>query len=287
MKLYCGAHTGVNINNILDTIMSIESSGVNVCQILITEYMHKNVSSKLLNDTTQFKLIKKYLHNNDIKLFIHSSFMLNFARISIKHTSWWITNLINEMICASKMGAIGCIVHMGKHLELSKRIAIDNMYRSLLYVLENTPKNVKLILETPCGQGTELCYKLEDLRDFFEMFPDKDRIKFCIDTCHIFVAGYDIRTKRNVLRFFEKINNTIKLENVCVVHLNDSKNDLGSKIDRHEIIGKGYIGMNGLSEFVKICYSLGIPIILETPTNNHTNEINIIKKIIQANILTG
>ena len=86
----------------------------------------KNVSSKLLNDTAQFKSIKKYLHKNDIKLFIHSSYMQNFARISIKHDkSWWITNLINEMICASKMDAIGCIVHMGKHLELSKQISIN------------------------------------------------------------------------------------------------------------------------------------------------------------------
>ena len=157
------------------------------------------------------------------------------------------------------------------------------MLESLTYVIDNMPNNVKLIIETSSGQGSELCYKLEDLKYFYEMFQPKyrKRIGLCIDSCHIFAAGYDLRTSKKVIKFFSYLSKLINLDKILLFHLNDSKKELGSKKDRHEKLGKGYIGLEGITQIIKICYKLNIPIILETPRLNHTPEIKFIKKIIK------
>jgi deoxyribonuclease-4 len=219
-----------------------------------------------------------------MKLIIHSPYSLNFARIPvINHkTSWWIKYLINEMHYASKMGAIGCVIHMGKQLELTKKMAIENMFESLTYVINNTPKNVKLILETSSGQGTELLYNLKDLKYFYDMFSIKlkKRIKICIDTCHVFVAGYNLSKPNNVKQFFKFINKLFNIKNIILIQFNDAVYHYGSKMDRHAPIGKGKIGINGLSIFAKLAYKYNIPIVLETPSKNYKKEILLIKKIL-------
>lgn len=302
---YYGAHVSVDLNNIINSIKEVENIGGNICQIFLTKPLHKGVSE--ISDK-QLSTVKKYLTQKNLKLVIHSSYMLNFARIPLglsrsifvahkksysldkiytlernkNKISWWVQNLIDEMKYASKMGAIGCVIHLGKHLELTKKMAMENMLESLIFVIDNTPNNVKLIIETSSGQGTELCYELEDFKYFYEMFQPKyrKRIGICIDSCHVFAAGYDLRTKENVHDFFKKFNSLINIKNVILVQLNDSKKELGSRIDRHDSIGYGKIGLTGLSEFIKACYKLKIPIVLETPTNNYKKEIDLIKKII-------
>ncbi len=96
---------------------------------------------------------------------------------------------------------------------------------------------------------------------------ESSRLVFCLDTCHIFVAGYDLRTKRNYLDLFRKIDDTIGVENLRVIHLNDSKRDLGSRVDRHEDIGKGIIGMEVFRLIMRDESLKDIPKIIETPGN--------------------
>lgn len=277
---YYGGHMGIDFNNIISSLKEIKKMGGNFCQFFITKHLHKNVSK--ISDN-QFNSIKKYLLKNNMKLVIHSSYMLNFANefnLPPKKISWWINNLINEMKYASKMGAIGCIIHLGKHKELKPERGILNMYKSLKYVINNTPFDIKLIIETSCGQGTELCYKIPDLIYFYNLFSSKEKQKigFCIDTCHIFAAGYKINTNIGILNFFKEIKQI--LDKVVLFHLNDSKNKVESHLDRHEILGKGFIGLENLQIIIKKCYELGIPLILETPSTDYTDEINFIKNVI-------
>lgn len=302
---YYGAHIEVNLDNIIESIINIEKMGGNIVQIFLTKPLHKGISyisEKQLND------VKKMLIKKNMKMVIHSSYMLNFARIPLgiskftislsrnsffntlarktklnEKISWWIKNLIDELNYASKMGAMGCVIHLGKHLELTKKMALENMLESLIYVIKNTPSDVLLIIETSSGQGTELCYKLDELKYFYEMFPIryKKRIGICIDSCHVFAAGYDLRTRKNVLNFFNTFSKLINLENIVLFHLNDSKKELGSRKDRHELLGKGYIGKEGIIQIIKTCYKLNIPIILETPRIDFKPEIKLIKKVIE------
>jgi deoxyribonuclease-4 len=276
--LYYGAHISIDLNNI---VKSINLYGGNICQIFLTEPTKKiapNISDQQINE------LIKYIKLNKIKIVIHSPYTLNFARIPLgifdsSNISWWIKNLIDELNFGKKIGALGCVIHFGKYMELGKKVGMKNMYDSLMFVLQKV-NDINIILETSSGQGTELCYRLEDFKNFYDMFSNKikKRLRICIDTCHIFVAGYDIRNKKGVYDYFKLFNKLIGIKYICLVHLNDAKNDLGSKIDRHEKLGKGYIGLDGLKYFVKICNKFKIPIILETPQQNYTSEIKLIQK---------
>ena len=115
------------------------------------------------------------------------------------------------------------------------------------------------------------------------MFSEQQklRIGICIDTCHIFSAGYDITSKNKVIDFFKMFNELIGFKYVDLIHLNDSHNKLGSRIDRHSNLGDGYIGITSLKYIIEFAINNKFPLILETPFEKHKNEISLIKSIIE------
>ena len=137
-------------------------------------------------------------------------------------------------------------------------------------------------METSSGQGSELCYKIENLAYFYNKLSKhkneniRNRFGICVDTCHIYVSGHDIRSLNAINKYLDTFNKLIGLEHIKLIHLNDSKQDIGTKIDRHENIGKGYIGKKGLLIFISIFKHLEVPIILETPKNYLEQDIKII-----------
>ena len=141
-----------------------------------------------------------------MKVVVHSTYLINLARKWDEY-SWWIKNLILEIQYANMIGAFGVVIHLGKKLNLSIEEAYNNMYTAIIYILNKTMSldNVSLILETSSGQGSELCYNLNDLSHFYKKFSiNKNiykRINICIDSCHIYSAGYDISSKSKVKNF--------------------------------------------------------------------------------------
>jgi len=262
-KRYIGAHIDnsdyVTFEN---KIKKIKQVGGNIVQIFEPTY-----------DIT--KNIKQITDKNKVKIVIHSSYMHNIAN-NWDTDSWWIKGIIKEIKTAAKLNAFGVVLHFGKYKDLPKHKAINNMFTSLLHIHNSTinENNVKIILETSTGQGTEMCYTLDELSYFYKkIHPIHNRIGLCIDTCHIFSAGYDIRTKKDVLLYLEAFEELIGINKISLIHLNDSKVKLGEKKDRHESIGEGYIGFNGLKMIFDYFYNMGIPIILETPNNSYIKEI--------------
>ncbi|AYV75742.1 MAG: apurinic endonuclease [Terrestrivirus sp.] len=225
------------------------------------------------------------IKNYNGKYVVHGSYTINLAR-NWDEYSIWIHQFIKEIILAHQLKAIGIVIHMGKQLELTKEEAYNNMYTSLLYVNQQTIKydSVKIFLETSTGQGSEMCYKLEDFAHFFKKIirlkntQISDRFKICLDTCHIFAAGYDLSKESSILLYLEALEELIGLRYVGLIHLNDSKNEVGSNIDRHENIGKGKIGKEGLLYIVHYFKKLNVPIILETPSDNIENDLKLILK---------
>jgi deoxyribonuclease-4 len=140
-------------------------------------------------------------------------------------------------------------------------------------------KNVKIILETSAGQGTELLSNFDEFLMFMQKFKTDKRFGICLDTCHIFSAGIDIRDKKTFGNIISKCDDKIGLKKIELVHLNDSKHDLGERKDRHESLGYGFIGRDGLKDIIKKLKSKNIPIILETPSAYHENELKWIKKL--------
>lgn len=259
------------INSEIDRIKDL---GINTVQLQIYPFY---------NDLTIYDKFKKKLELNKIICIIHSSYMIKLSNIWDKY-SWWIILLIEEIKLAHKLNSKFIIIHINwvNRNYISKKQAYNNMYSALLYIHNQTInyKSVKIVLETPGGQKNEICYKLEDLAYFFNKFSNnknnsiKKRFRICIDTCHIFSAGYDLRTKKNIDNYINIFDKLIGLKYISVIHLNDSKTDFNSRVDRHESLGMGYIGEEGLKYFATYFKKLNIPIILETSFKYHKYEIN-------------
>lgn len=270
---------GVHISNILDIQKEIDTTlifnNINLVQIF--------VSATINYTDDKFGDILNYLKLHKIYLIIHASYSINLSR-RWTNNDWWIQQFIGEINGAAQIGAFGIVVHTGKKLELSNAEAINNMYMALLYIHHKTESHqkVRIMLETPSGQGTETLVSIEDFCRFMKKFYDhpdqkiRDRFGICVDTCHIFAAGNDIRNEKDMNKFFKTINDTIGTDKIKLCQVNDSKKGLGSKLDRHETIGKGEIGSESIIRIVRFMKSLEIPIVLETPENGLINDYKIL-----------
>ena len=221
---------------------------------------------------------------------IHASYLLNLAKPFSKD-AFEFKSISEDLRSADKIGAAGAVLHIGKTLkedpEVAEKLFVDNV----AHVLEES-KGVKahVILEDTAGQGTEMGYRFDHLGKIFKAIgkvgPEaKKRLSICIDTQHMFAAGYDIRSKSAVDETLDEIEKHLGLENITVVHFNDSKKVCGARVDRHQDVGKGEIGAKGLEmfakEFGKRRKSSGLdplPFILETP-QEHTEWSDQIKEV--------
>ena len=259
---------GTHINNLIELGLAIDL-GSTVIQIMYNTCIHDNSIIKLLNK------------NKDLFIIVHGSYTINIASQWDKY-SWWCLQFINEIKFAFlTIKAKMIIIHLGKNTNgVTKSESYNNMFTFLLYIYEKTKNyNIKIVLESSSGSGNELCYRLDDLAYFFKKLshhPNKDiadKFGICIDTCHIFSAGYNINNKINIMRYLETFEELIGIKYIMAIHLNNSKNKLGSLVDRHESINKGNIPITGLKHFIKYFKKINIPIVLETPNNSFLTEI--------------
>jgi len=285
--VFIGGHISRS-KTLIDTMNVIKNNNGNALQIFASNprstkitSINENYFGKNLND------IKTYINKNNFSLVIHSpytinianSFIINKRQIDINEC-YWIKLIIHELQIAHSIGAIGCVIHCGRYTNNSSEIGLINMKKSLDFIINEIIErklNSKIILETSSGQGTELLFKYEDFLDFYNTFTNiqKRYIKICIDTCHIWAANYHLN---EVFMLTEKNNN---LNDVAVIHINNSKNPKGSNLDRHETIlnKNGFIDINEIKRFTTMMKKVNdnITLILETPSDNLMEEIKIIK----------
>ncbi len=270
MNLF-GSHIDSDINKITNETKLIKEYNGNIVQFFVHSNLNKN----------SYEKIKKNLIDLNMKAVIHASYTINIAQEWTEH-SWWLKQLYLEMELAEYIGAFGIVIHLGKQLKLSNQQGLNNMYTSLLYIYNKTKNfNLKILLETSTGQGSEMCYDLEEFAYFFNKFLkiNKDKFRICVDTCHIFQAGYDIRTTKNINKYISNFDRLIGIKYIGLIHLNDSKNELGSKLDRHESLGDGYIGKGAIEYISKFFFNINVPIILETPNNKLKKELELLKNV--------
>lgn len=282
---YYGAHMSIK-RSIVSAVDEMREMGGNMIQIFISNPMSNQNVDKTKYNQIQSNLIKKKLAETNTKLVIHLPYVINLAKM-YNPDSQTIKSICNQLDVSENIGSIGCVVHVGKYLELTESDGLDNMYLNLKAIVNYLNTNnfkTKIILETSAGQGTELLSTknndLSELSNFYNRFDnvEKEHIKICVDTCHIFAAGYDIRTKKRVNRFFNDFNDQIGIKHIALIHLNDSKKGCGCCVDRHANLGLGEIGIVGLRQVIKYCVYYSIPIILETP-DDHQNEIKLISEV--------
>ncbi len=210
----------------------------------------------------------------------HSSYLLNLAKPIDPLDDWQSNSLYDDLTRLSKLGGGGLVYHVGKFLKLDYDKAEQHLVENLKRLLARTEKlNVPLLLENCAGQGSEMGTSLEQIASVMQKVDAGAQLKVCLDTCHAFAAGYDLRDKSGVDSFFNQIKNTIGIESVVCFHLNDSKFPLSCRKDRHANLGVGEIGKQGILEFVKTASQNNIPLILETPLINdsHLTDLNLLK----------
>lgn len=264
-----GAHIARE-KTLIKTMEKIKDNGGNVLQIFTTNPRSLKIYS---NEKYLYEkhLIKKFCSINNFHIFVHSPYVFNIAKpftngkklIDIIDIS-----IYNDIKTANIIGAVGYIIHVGKSLKDDINESLKIMKNNIKEIINEIIKNkikTKLILETSTGQGTELLSNYNDFMDFYYSFNEKERevFKICIDTCHIWNAGYELK---------EIIELTRDKNDIFCIHLNNSKNDKGARVDRHEIIFEGYIKPIDLKDFAK--YFNNSYIILETPSKDYKKDIN-------------
>ncbi|PKM84078.1 MAG: endonuclease [Firmicutes bacterium HGW-Firmicutes-13] len=178
-----------------------------------------------------------------------------------------------------KIGAEYLVVHPGSHVGEGREKGINRIVKALEISLLKFNGKSKLLLETMAGQGTEIGSLIE-IRDIIKLCGTPPGLGVCLDTCHLFSAGYDLNKKEGVEILLDDLQKYIGLEKVKVIHLNDSKYPLGSKKDRHELIGKGFIKKEGILNVLTQPAFKELPFILETPAKGYLEygeEIKLIK----------
>lgn len=208
----------------------------------------------------------------------HASYLINLASTNRVVHRKAIAAMVDELDRAERLGIHAVVLHPGAHLGAGANKGIDRIARALDRVHAQIPNHrVVTLLETAAGQGSCVGCTFEELGRIIELVDDKSRVGICFDTCHVFAAGYDIRTRDGYERTIDEMEKYVGLENVGAFHLNDSKKPLGSRVDRHQHIGEGEIGLEAFRHLLNDPRFTKIPKVIETPkpVEHESDRINL------------
>lgn len=209
-------------------------------------------------------------------VFAHNTYLVNLASSDPAVRERSVACSVEELIRCQALGLPWLVMHPGAHLGAGAEKGIDRAASSLLRIFDRTPEvETVVLLETTAGQGTLLGRSAEELAAILESVDAPERTAVCLDTCHIFAAGYDLRERaayRETMRIFDR---TIGLERIKALHLNDSRRPLGSFGDRHAHIGEGEIGEAGFRNIMTDPRLHAIPKVLETPKEGDADRRNL------------
>jgi deoxyribonuclease-4 len=202
----------------------------------------------------------------------HASYLINLASPDPALRRKSLDAFVQEMERARFLGIPHVVLHPGCHMGAGERKGIVRVASALNRTLARVAPPVGILLENTAGQGSCLGHRFEQLADVLERIRDERRVGVCIDTCHAFAAGYDIRTAEGYERTMGHIDGLIGLERIRAVHVNDCRKGLGSRVDRHAHIGEGFLGLEPFRLLVNDPRFAKVPKILETPKGDDLAE---------------
>ena len=278
MNVQIGFHVSIagGLQNAVDNALKI---GCTAFQIFTRN--PRGWAEKVLDarDVQMFKLKLGHSGINSNAVAVHMPYLPNLSAPNSELYKKSIDSLISELQRCVRLEIPNLVIHLGSHLGSGPQNGIDQLVNSVNTATDHSKSSgrksekVTFLLENSAGQKNSIGSKLEDIRSILDKISSKN-VGICMDTCHAFAAGYDLRSEKTNDDFVDKFDSVIGLEKLRLIHLNDSQKDNGSHIDRHEHIGLGKIGTKGMSAILKNRKLKGKPIIMETKEDSVRNNLD-------------
>jgi deoxyribonuclease-4 len=208
-----------------------------------------------------------------LSVFAHANYLINLAATNPPFRANSLRSLSEELTRAHQLELPFLVLHPGAHLGAGEEAGLEKIIESINRVLPRIPKvKTRIALETTAGQGSCLGNKFEHLAYIISRVREPERLCVCLDTAHVFAAGYDIGSESAIRTMFAQFDHVIGLDRLVAIHLNDSKTARGSRVDRHEHIGQGKIGLDAFRFIMRDRRLNKIPKVLETPKGKDLRE---------------
>ncbi|MBQ7675062.1 MAG: deoxyribonuclease IV [Campylobacter sp.] len=277
-----GAHVSAS-GGVFNAPINAKNIGADAFALFVKN--QRQWSAKPLSDDDIAKF-KANLATSGIKsdhILAHDSYLINLGHPDEILRKKSVEAFIDEVERCEKLGIKLLNFHPGSHLnEISAEICLQNIANSLNFAIANT-SGVKLVIENTAGQGSNLGFKFEQIAYIIERITDKRSIGVCIDTSHAFACGYDFRTKKSYEKTMSEFDRIIGYKFLSGMHLNDTKNELGVRKDRHESLGRGFLGLSSFENIMNDKQIDEIPLILETIDESiWADEIKILRNMIKG-----
>lgn len=279
MKKYIGAH--------ISAAGGVENAPVNAHNIgakafaFFTKNQRQWKAAPLTEESIQlFKERCEELGFNMDYILPHDSYLINLGHPEVEGLTKSRDAFLDEMQRCEQLGINRLNFHPGSHLnKIEIDACLNRIAESINIALEQT-KGVTAVIENTAGQGTNLGHTFEQLAHIIDKVEDKSRVGVCIDTAHTLAAGYEIRTEESFKETFQSFEDVVGFKYLKGIHINDSKKELGTKVDRHDSIGKGVMGMTLFEMIMKDDRFDKMPLILETPDESlWAEEIELLYKL--------
>ena len=287
-----GFHVSIT-GSISNSIKNAESIGCTAFQIFTRNPRGWRAKSLEMNDVKEFKskINDSYIDKNDVV--VHIPYLPNFAAPDGESYNKSKDILAEEIIRCFELDISFLILHLGSHLGFGEKNGINQIVNACNFALDNFHSSYRrhlrlnILIENSSGQKNSIGSKFDEIRDILDVLNDK-KFGVCFDTCHAFASGYDLRTAEKVIETMNNFSDIINIKNLKVLHLNDSKGKINEKKDRHQHIGLGSIGKEGLMEVLKNKHFQNIPIIMETPNDGIQGDkenMKVVSKFIENHIM--
>ena len=275
-----GAHMSIagGIHTAVERAMSVKCTAL---QLFVKNSNQWHAKPLSIEDISTYK---KLLAESRIgPVVVHDSYLINLCAVDDAILRKSRLALKDELDRSEQIGAQFLNFHPGSHMGAGEQEGIKRIAESLNIIHDQTRGyRVKSVLETTAGQGTSIGYRFEHLKEIIDLVDDRDRMAVCVDTCHVFAAGYDISTEDGYKATFDEFDRIIGLDRLVAFHINDSKREFNSRVDRHEHIGKGTIGKLGFRLLMNDQRFQNIPKILETPKGPELKEDVVNLKLLRS-----
>ncbi len=273
MQIGCHVSIAGSIDKSIDNAVERDCSAF---QIFTRNPRGWNVKDLTKEGITAFKSKLKSSKIDRFATCAHMPYLPNLATPKNDGFEKSVNTLINEVERCAELGIPYLVTHLGSHLGTGEEAGIKKLVEGLTKAGQ-TKNDVMILLENTAGQKNSVGSDFKQLGEIFKQLKPVKKFGVCLDTCHAFVAGYDLRTEDKVKETFKEFDKHVGIENLKILHLNDARGEIGCNLDRHYHLGLGGIGGEGITSVVKFANKKKIPIILETPIDDDRNDFENIK----------